>query len=126
MSEWISAPDDLRCPYCDYQIAGLPENRCPECGCAFDLKQLKAQDAGYPQIAVPWDEQRSIRSYVRTWILVAFRPRKFAAQFPLCHYSPRAFEYAATSYALMALIALGVKWWTLAVSRQFRLHYYSP
>ncbi len=108
MSEWISAPDDLRCPHCDYLIAGLPKNRCPECGREYDLRQLKADDAGHPQIAVPWDERKSILSYVRTWLLVAFRPRKFAMQFPLCHDSPRAFEYAVTSYALMALLVLSI------------------
>ena len=26
----------LKCPECDYNLAGLPENRCPECGLEFD------------------------------------------------------------------------------------------
>lgn len=34
------AASSPRCPHCHYVLFGLPENRCPECGQAFDPVQL--------------------------------------------------------------------------------------
>lgn len=33
----------LRCPVCRYDLRGLAENRCPECGTAFDAEYLKTR-----------------------------------------------------------------------------------
>ena len=33
--------DSLNCPLCDYDLRGLPANRCPECGYAFDPEELR-------------------------------------------------------------------------------------
>jgi len=32
----------LRCPACDYDLTGLREHRCPECGAEFDPQRLRA------------------------------------------------------------------------------------
>lgn len=41
MSKLISAPTVL-CPVCGYNLTGLREARCPECGGSFTLDQLAA------------------------------------------------------------------------------------
>ncbi len=33
--------EHLRCPHCDYDLYGLTLHRCPECGEAFDLEELR-------------------------------------------------------------------------------------
>lgn len=33
--------DRLRCWECNYDLTGLPEHRCPECGTKFDPEQLR-------------------------------------------------------------------------------------
>jgi len=35
----------LYCPKCGYNLSKLPENRCPECGEAFDPDQLRARQS---------------------------------------------------------------------------------
>lgn len=37
----MSTDQTLHCPTCGYNLTGLPENRCPECGKRFSLERLK-------------------------------------------------------------------------------------
>ncbi len=32
----VKSSEGLHCPRCDYDLRGLPEDRCPECGIPFD------------------------------------------------------------------------------------------
>lgn len=36
--DWATLHEDVRCPLCDYDLRGLTEPRCPECGYRFDLQ----------------------------------------------------------------------------------------
>lgn len=40
MSVGVTSTGMLRCPHCGYDLRSLPEQRCPECGKAFDPSQL--------------------------------------------------------------------------------------
>ncbi len=35
------------CPCCDYNLHGLPDGECPECGTPFDIEQLKISRVAY-------------------------------------------------------------------------------
>jgi hypothetical protein len=42
---------DARCEHCGYSLRGLPENRCPECGTAFDPEEIaKSFVAQWPRL----------------------------------------------------------------------------
>jgi hypothetical protein len=48
MGEYVRNLDPLRglkCPVCSYDLSGLPDHRCPECGHEFDPDQLAARVA---------------------------------------------------------------------------------
>lgn len=70
----------LRCPTCDYLLVGLPQNRCPECGCVFDPAAVQKWQTRTP----PWFEQARggsvIVAFVGTWLTVLATPWRFAWQ----------------------------------------------
>ncbi|MBX3358488.1 MAG: hypothetical protein KF745_08670 [Phycisphaeraceae bacterium] len=45
----------LPCPVCEYDLSGLPENRCPECGSAFTPDDVRSGAGGEPSIEVTVD-----------------------------------------------------------------------
>lgn len=73
---WDRITDDVRCPLCDYNLRGLPQPRCPECGGRFTWEELLARaSAGHPYLFEGHPES-NVRSYLRTaW--EAMRPRRF-------------------------------------------------
>lgn len=59
MAPEMSAIVPLYCPTCGYNLTGLPENRCPECGTRFDPRILRSEQQarataalGTPEIMV--------------------------------------------------------------------------
>jgi hypothetical protein len=48
--DWARQTDDVSCPMCEYNLRGLAEPRCPECGYRFawkDLLDAKARAHAY-------------------------------------------------------------------------------
>ncbi|MBE7504632.1 MAG: hypothetical protein HS113_30935 [Verrucomicrobiales bacterium] len=66
----------LRCPVCEYNLTGVAEDRCPECGKPFDRADLLADLAWGPRPLPIWDDPgrgalaRIAGMYWVTW----FRP----------------------------------------------------
>ena len=99
----------LICPNCEYNLTGLPEHRCPECGEEFDVDELSLIAAGVPMPATSWDRQRTFRAFCETWWLSLTAPRRLAQHFPARHDAGLAVGYSFGCYALGA-IAFALLW----------------
>ena len=53
----------LRCPKCDYELTGLKQNRCPECGERFEVDALCEAQVNLPERSGPLARHaRSVRN----------------------------------------------------------------
>ncbi len=129
---------DLFCPECSYNLRGLIDDRCPECGEAFDRSTLHVS-------RIPWVHRKelgALRAYWRTvWLVVrpgsrfyreAVRPVSYpdAQRFrwvtilhafvPLCIATTYGFAYFAVKHEhLLDSRALHVAGWASALVGTF-------
>ena len=68
--------EQLLCPLCDYDLRGLTEPRCPECGYAFDWADLRDPARRKHRYLFEHHPERNVRSFVRTMI-GGLLPRRF-------------------------------------------------
>jgi hypothetical protein len=98
----------LRCPACDYNLTGIVEHRCPECGSSFDPEELRARLRGAPSPIPVWDGggKSIVLRFVRMCVFTWFLPARVGRTFP-ASYSSRS----ALMFRWIALIlALGLYW----------------
>lgn len=66
--EWENISHEVKCPLCDYNLRGLSDPRCPECGYGFEWdKVLDPANRLHPYLFEHHPES-NIRSYARTLI----------------------------------------------------------
>lgn len=70
--------DPLPCPLCDYDLRGLTEPRCPECGHRFDWRDFTDPSRQLHPYLFEHHPRRNARSFVRT-LAGGLRPRAFWA-----------------------------------------------
>jgi hypothetical protein len=104
--------DRLQCPSCDYNLSGLIEPRCPECGGTFDWDAVQREAANPPRIS--FESLRGVRrvsGFVITWATVMFGPWIFARQTGKRIDAKCATAFAAICFAgtLLSLFA-GADW----------------
>jgi hypothetical protein len=68
--------EDVRCPLCDYDLRGLVDPRCPECGYAFDWAELTDPARRQHRYLFEHHPERNVWSFFRTMI-GHLRPRRF-------------------------------------------------
>jgi len=66
----------VHCPLCEYDLRGLTEPRCPECGFRFDWADLTDPARRRHPYLFEHHPERNVRSFVRT-LLGGLRPAKF-------------------------------------------------
>jgi hypothetical protein len=76
MSDDATAVEQLLCPLCDYDLRGLTEPRCPECGYRFEWEDLRDPARRKHRYLFEHHPERNVRSFVRTMI-GGLLPRRF-------------------------------------------------
>lgn len=103
-------PDEpaLHCPICDYNLHGLPEPRCPECGFAFQWDELLVE-AGTVPYFFETSRAHHGRAFVRTLVRSVLPPRFWRAVRPTLRPNPRRivlYFVIATALGLLASIVI--------------------
>ena len=73
---WDAIDRDVLCPLCEYNLRGLPDARCPECGYRFDWRELLEPDTRLQEYLFESRPERNVWSFFKT-ITSDLRPRRF-------------------------------------------------
>ena len=74
--DWTTIERETLCPLCEYNLRGLGEPRCPECGYAFRWDELLDPAKQKHPYLFEHHPRRNVVSLVRT-LLGGLRPRRF-------------------------------------------------
>jgi hypothetical protein len=77
LPQWEQTRDELLCPLCDYNLRGLVEPRCPECGYQFDWHALQQEKAREHPYLFEHHHRNNLSSFFCTFTRSALRPRRF-------------------------------------------------
>lgn len=73
---WDCIDEQICCPLCEYNLRGLSEPRCPECGYRFEWPNLIDPSRRLHPTLFEHHPERNVWSFRRT-LLGALRPRRF-------------------------------------------------
>jgi hypothetical protein len=97
----------LCCPQCAYNLTGLTENRCPECGTQFDPDDLRRILDGAPMPVPGWDDHSHPSfavCFLRTCRMTWFHPAEFGRRFPWSHDAGAALRFWLTTRGAATLV----------------------
>lgn len=99
--------EDIHCPLCDYNLRGLSDPRCPECGYTFTWPALRRQFRHQNTFAFDATARPGLRSLLKTMLLALF-PQTFWQRLQPAH-RPRAarlLTYCAVIWLPLLLVLL--------------------
>jgi hypothetical protein len=74
--DWETLREEVCCPLCEYNLRGLIEPRCPECGYRFSWRELLDQHGRVHPFLFEHHPKRNIVSFAHT-LLAGWMPRRF-------------------------------------------------
>ena len=74
--DWDAIGTDVVCPLCAYNLRGLTEPRCPECGYRFEWRELLEPQTQLQEYLFESRPERNVWSFFRT-ITADLRPARF-------------------------------------------------
>jgi hypothetical protein len=74
--DWSSIAEEILCPLCEYDLQGLAEPRCPECGYTFEWQDLFDPSRRLHRYVFEHHPEKSVRSFWKTTAVI-LRPRRF-------------------------------------------------
>jgi hypothetical protein len=74
--DWMTFEDAIECPLCEYNVRGLVEPRCPECGYAFTWPEVLDPNRRRHPYLFEHHSGRSTWSFLAT-LFGGLRPRRF-------------------------------------------------
>lgn len=118
--DWADVRADILCPLCDYNLRGLTQARCPECGHVFDWQDLRDDRRLHPYL-FEHHPQRNLKSW---WLTTSggLNPTRFWRTLRPEHpiYPRRLLLYWLISTLLLGLIGLTA---TVATGRKLMRHH---
>jgi hypothetical protein len=118
-----AADADVRCPLCEYDLRGLTEPRCPECGFRFTWAELLDPERRTHPYLFEHHPRRNLRSFVRT-TRAGWRPKRFWTTLnPAQPSAPRrlALYFCIVAASVMLFAAAGLGRSYIGIVREMRV-----
>lgn len=103
----ISAAEDLFCPICAYNLRGVSDPRCPECGLTFTWEDMRDPRRRLHAYLFEHHPERNVWSFVRTLLGGLWPPRFWSRLNPLQRVDvPRLILYWKLNAAILLVCLL--------------------
>jgi hypothetical protein len=109
--DWPAIGGEVTCPLCDYNLRGLSNPRCPECGYAFEWPDVFDPARRRHPYLFEQHPERNVWSFVRTWLANLWPPSFWNALNPTHRSRPLrllVYWFVATLLGLFVFVAAPV------------------
>jgi hypothetical protein len=112
MVDWSTITTSVQCPLCLYNLRGLSEPRCPECGYQFQWPDLLEPGRARHRYLFEHHPERNLWSFFRT-LIAGIRPRRFWTELKPTQFvrRRRLIIYWIVCSCLMLLLPLSRSLW---------------